>query len=137
MAGVETKVEQTDDRAALVARLRESKGEFEVEAAEAGREAGKAWARGAAGYGELKHLSDFTLKVGGDLAKVIYGAQACPSGVLFDAIRPDQADDADAFAEFAEAAFEGVCDSCSNNPAFVMGFIEAAVAEFDEVKDEL
>jgi hypothetical protein len=140
MAGVEASVEQTEDRAALVERLRKSKETYEEHLWAAGHEAGKQWATEAAEFDELNRLSELRAQLSiHDLPRFFEdGNSAYSAGErLFFVIRPEEDGERDAARDFWKSLdIDGGTD-LADKGSFAYGFFKGAIEILDSVEDEL
>jgi hypothetical protein len=131
---------------AAVERLWRSKEESDAASRDEGRERGREWAMNRAGFTELKQLSHILGQCGGrsdSLVNQLDEPGYAQYEALFFTIRPDEQGQRWAAIDFWKAIL-GIDPTVMDGrlrvlyvPSFLQGFVEGALAFWDEVKDQM
>ena len=124
------KLELTDtERAEVVARLKESKAEHQLEEYDAGRNAGLRWARDEASERCLRVLTEIQSNSGSDWPQMIEGGMDCSL--------PEEFRDAVDAAQESDVVMGLGAGSYLKSDEFTRGFAEGAIAVWEEVQGEI
>jgi hypothetical protein len=123
----------------VIQRLRASKREADNVQYKEGHEAGRDWAANQAEAEELQRLARFEEKCSGNWEEIESAEQsnayALMEVVAFAIGGPDHDGDRAFAKDFWESA--DIDDDASRDFAFVRGFVDGAVALWEEVRDQL
>jgi len=128
------------DMSDIVTRLRASKRQAEDTQYKAGAEAGREWVTDTAEADELSNLERWHNRLGQDVHAVFddlaWGRAYSSAELVAFAVWPDRDEDRSAAEEFWGQCL-GDETAAADNSQFVRGFVDGALALWDEVKDQL